>query len=168
MSSSNPLPYAKSFTDLVVYQKTRSLSREIFILTKRFPREEAYSLTDQWRRAVRSVGAQIAEAWAKRRYPKSFASKLSDADGEQTETQHWTLTAFDDGYISKEEAAHLGSACKEIGAMLGEMIDSAESFCGDDYRARVREDGDEPESWFSFAATDQPTASPAAPLNTEY
>lgn len=162
MSRSKPLPYATSFTDLIVYQKTRALSREIFILTKRFPREEAYSLTDQWRRAVRSIGAQIAEAWAKRRYPKAFASKLTDADGEQTETQHWALTAFDDGYISREEAAHVGSVCKEIGAMLGQMINSAESFCGDEYDARVREDGSDAaySGWrqrFIRAAPDDPT-----------
>ena len=80
-------PYVKSYRDLVVYQKARELAVEVFETTKSFPREEMYSLTDQIRRSSRSIGAQIAEAWAKRRYPKHFLSKLSDADGEQQETQ---------------------------------------------------------------------------------
>ncbi len=133
------LGFAERFTDLVVYQKSRVLSREVFVLTKRFPKEEAFSLTDQWRRAVRSIGAQISEAWAKRRYPKHFASKLTDADGEQMESQHWTITAFDDEYITRDEAAKLGGMAKEIGRMLGEMIAKAESFDGTDAN-RFRED----------------------------
>ena len=76
------LEYATSFRDLLVYQKAKELSRTIFKITKRFPKEEAYSLTDQIRRSSRSIGAQIAEAWAKRRYEKHFVSKLTDADGE--------------------------------------------------------------------------------------
>src|SRR2546421_933112 len=103
------LPFARSFTDLVVYHKARLLTREVFKITKRFPKEEAYSLTDQWRRAARSIGAQISEAWAKRRYPRHFLSKLTDADGEQMETQHWIIVAFDDGYINREEARRFGS-----------------------------------------------------------
>lgn len=107
------LPFARSFKDLAVYHKARRLCRTVFKITKRFPKEEAYSLTDQWRRAARSIGAQISEAWAKRRYPAHFASKLSDADGEQMETQHWTIVAFDDGYISREEAQHIGGLALE-------------------------------------------------------
>src|SRR5690349_23107960 len=83
------LEYAASFRDLIIYQKARELSLTIFKLTKRFPKDEKYSLTDQIRRSSRSIGAQIAEAWAKRLYPKHFISKLTDADGEQLETQHW-------------------------------------------------------------------------------
>ncbi len=127
------LPFARSFKDLVVYQKARSLSREVFKITKRFPREEAYSLTDQWRRAARSIGAQISESWAKRRYPRHFISKLTDADGEQMETQHWTIVAFDDDYISREEAQRLGGLALEVGRMLGDMMQNPESFCGDEY-----------------------------------
>jgi four helix bundle protein len=93
------LAYARSFKDLVVYQKARALARAVFQITKRFPREEAFSLTDQWRRAARSIGGQIAEAWAKRRYTRHFISKLTDADGEQQETQHWTIAAYDCNYI---------------------------------------------------------------------
>jgi len=83
------LGHAESFRDLVVYKNARKLAKSIFELTKSFPKEEMYSLTDQVRRSSRSVGAQIAEAWAKRRYKKHFVSKLADADGEQQETQHW-------------------------------------------------------------------------------
>jgi four helix bundle protein len=80
--------YAGSFKDLRVYQKAREVSHAVFVLSRSFPGNEMYSLTDQIRRAARSVGAQIAEAWGKRRYEKHFVSKLTDADAEQMETQH--------------------------------------------------------------------------------
>src|SRR5512142_1823724 len=99
------LEYATSFRDLIVYRKARELSLEIFRLTKRFPKEEMYSLTDQIRRSSRSIGAQIAEAWAKRRYEKHFVSKLTDAEGEQQETQHWLETAGDCGYLAEGEVS---------------------------------------------------------------
>lgn len=137
------MSFAHSFTDLEVYQRSRTLRREIFAISKRFPQEEAYSLTSQWRRASRSVGAQIAEAWAKRRYPKHFLSKLSDADGENLETQHWIIVAFDDGYITREEARHFGRLSKEVGKMLGEMMKSPDSFCGDNYSSIIRETADD-------------------------
>jgi four helix bundle protein len=76
------LQHARSFRDLVVYQKSRQLQHEILKLTKSFPKEEMFSLTDQIRRSSRSVGANITEAWAKRRYEKHFISKLTDSDGE--------------------------------------------------------------------------------------
>src|SRR5687768_2410590 len=125
--------FAREFTDLIVYRKTRKLAHRVFAISARFPREEKYSLTDQCRRASRSIGGQIAEAWAKRRYPKHFASKISDANGEQLETKHWILTAFDSRYISREEAHALGSLAQEIGHMLRDMEIKAVSFCGDDY-----------------------------------
>jgi four helix bundle protein len=127
------LPFARSFKELVVYSKARALSRAVFQISKRFPKEEAYSLTSQWRRAARSIGAQIAEAWAKRRYAAHFVSKLTDAAGEQQETQHWTITALDDGYISRDEAQEKGSLAVEIGRILGDMIQNAESFRGEDH-----------------------------------
>jgi four helix bundle protein len=98
-----------------------------------------FSLTDQVRRSSRSVGAQITEAWAKRRYEKHFVSKLTDADGEQQETQHWIESAIDCGYISDAEAAKVLHTLCEIGRMLNSMINKAELFCGqrDD---KVRED----------------------------
>jgi len=86
--------HANSFRDLEVYKLARQLSYEIFTISKDFPKEELYSLTDQIRRSSRSVGAQISESWAKRRYKKHFISKLTDADGEQQETQHWIEVAF--------------------------------------------------------------------------
>ena len=122
--------YAKSFRDLVVYQKARSVAKAIFDVTKSFPREEMYSLTDQMRRSSRSIGAQIAEAWAKRRYEKHFISKLTDADGEQQETQHWVDTAEDCGYLEKEEAENLNADLNQIGRMINSMIDKANQFCG--------------------------------------
>ena len=75
------LDYVKHFNDLDVYKKQRTLAKDIFQLSKKFPKEEKYSLTDQIRRSSRSIGAQIAEAWAKRLYPKHWISKLTDADG---------------------------------------------------------------------------------------
>lgn len=123
------LEYATSFRDLLVYQKSKELAREIFRVTKRFPKEETYSLTDQIRRSSRSIGAQIAEAWAKRRYEKHFVSKLTDSDGEQQETQHWIETALDCEYISQEQAKVLLEQCNEIGRLLGGMIAKAERFC---------------------------------------
>ncbi|MEO8354674.1 MAG: four helix bundle protein [Chloroflexota bacterium] len=124
------LTHAKSFRDLIVYQKSRQLSRDILKLTKSFPKEEMYSLTDQIRRSSRSIGANIAEAWAKRRYEKHFISKLTDSDGEQMETQHWVETALDCEYIDSKTSSQLIQNCLEIGRMLGGMMDKAEMFCG--------------------------------------
>lgn len=121
--------YAKSHRDLIVYQKARALAQEIFETTRSFPKEEMYSLTDQIRRSSRSVGAQIAEAWAKRPYEKHFISKLTDADGEQHETQHWIEVAEDCGYITKEKSSQLVDKCREIGRLLGSMIEKSSLFC---------------------------------------
>ena len=101
------LKHAESFRDLIVYQKSRQLQREIFKITKSFPKEEIYSLNDQIRRSSRSVGANTAEAWAKRRYEKHFISKLTDSDGEQMETQHWIETALDCQYIDQNTSKQL-------------------------------------------------------------
>ena len=125
------LQHARSFRDLIVYQKARAVAKRVFEISKRFPREEMYSLTDQARRSSRSVGAQISEAWAKRRYEKHFVSKLTDADGEQQETQHWTDTAVDCGYLTTAEAGSLNRELAEIGRMLNSMIEKAASFCGE-------------------------------------
>ena len=124
------LKHAASFRDLIVYQKARQLQREIFKVTKSFPKEEMFSLTDQIRRSSRSVGANISEAWAKRRYEKHFVSKLTDADGEQMETQHWIETALDCEYIARETSRQLLETCLEIGRMLGGMMEKADMFCG--------------------------------------
>jgi four helix bundle protein len=118
-----------SFKDLKVYRTAFELQQEIFEITKTFPREEQYSLTDQIRRASRSVGANLSEAWQKRRYIAHFTSKLTDSDGEQAETQHWLDTSFACGYISREDNEKLRSKCEEIGRMLGKMLKEPEKWC---------------------------------------
>ena len=127
------LEYVKHFKDLEVYRRQRLLALEIFALSQRFPREEQYSLTDQLRRSSRSIGAQIAEAWAKRLYPKHFISKLTDADGELMETQHWLIEACDCKYLTEHDSKRLLGICEEIGRMLGSMIRKAESFTSNSY-----------------------------------
>jgi len=119
----------ESFRDLVVYQKAFELQQAIFTTTKTFPKEELYSLTDQIRRSSRSIGANLCEAWQKRRYIAHFVSKLTDSDGEQAETQHWIETAFACEYIAVHKRDQLLGKCKEIGKMLGSMIASPEKFC---------------------------------------
>ena len=133
------LNHAKSFRDLLVYQKAKKLSREIFEISRNFPKEETYSLTDQIRRASRSIGAQIAEAWAKRRYERHFVSKLTDADAEQMETQHWIDEALDCRYLDPKQAEKLTKELLQIGRMLNSMMDKAHLFCGESHFV-VRED----------------------------
>ena len=131
----------ENHTDLQVYQKAFDAAMRIFELSKSFPKEETYSLTDQGRRSSRSIGAQIAEAWAKRAYEKHFVSKLSDADGEQQETQHWIDTALDCGYLTRQLRDELVDELERIGRMLHSMIDKADQFCGASIRC-AREDAE--------------------------
>lgn len=133
---SGQLGYVRRFQDLEVYKRQRLLAKEVFALTKQFPREEQFALTDQLRRSSRSIGAQIAEAWGKRLYPKHFISKLSDADGEQLETQHWLIEANDCAYLGEVDAKRLLDLCSEIGRMLGAMMRKSESFASADYCLR--------------------------------
>ncbi|WOK08327.1 four helix bundle protein [Imperialibacter roseus] len=121
--------YVRSFRDLDVYKMASNLTNSIFEITKRFPKEEMYSLTDQVRRSSRSVGAQIAEAWGKRRYEKHFISKLTDADAEQLETQHWIEVALNCQYISVVERNALIEQCNYIGKMIYSMIAKSKMFC---------------------------------------
>jgi four helix bundle protein len=118
-----------SFRELIVYQKAFELQQDIFKLTKTLPKEEVYSLTDQIRRSSRSIGANIAEAWHKRRYRPHFVSKLSDADAEQAETRHWLGTSLKCQYITEEECQSLLKKCEEIGKILGRMMNRPEKFC---------------------------------------
>ena len=136
MNPMRPLSYVESFRDLEVYRRQRTLAREVFEASKHFPKEERYALTDQLRRASRAIGAQIAEAWAKRLYPKHFVSKLTDADGEQLETQHWLTEATDCSYLAEHDSKRMLGLCEEIGCMLGSMMRKAESFASNDYRLR--------------------------------
>ena len=109
-------------TELRVYKLSFELAMEIYELTKTFPREEMYSLTDQIRRSSRSVSGNIAEAWRKRRYPKSFVAKLSDSDGEAAETQVWLEYAFRCNYISQELFNELNTKYNHLLGMLVTMM----------------------------------------------
>jgi four helix bundle protein len=118
-----------SFRDLRVYKSAAELQQSIFEISKTWPHDEKFSLTDQIRRSSRSIGANIAESWAKRNYPSHFASKLTDADGELQETSHWISTALACQYLTVEQHARFQSDIKEIGKMLGKMMSMAEKFC---------------------------------------
>jgi len=111
-----------------VYQKAYHFAMAIFNMSKTFPKEERYALTDQIRRSSRSIAANIAEGYRKRQYPKMFVSKLADADGEVAETQVWLDFACDCGYISSDEHDVLLKAYIEIGRMLGSMISAPDRF----------------------------------------
>ncbi len=118
-----------SVRELDVYQAAFALQQEIFVISKSFPKEETYSLTDQIRRASRSVGANLSEAWAKRRYPAHFLSKLTDCDDELQETLHWLASAEACGYLNTQESADLQNRASIIGRQLGSMMNRHESFC---------------------------------------
>jgi len=118
----------RSFRDLRVYAEMFGVQQEVFQATKRWPAEERFSLTDQIRRSSRSMGANVSEAWAKRRYPSHFVSKLTDADGEVQETSHWLASAAACGYITSEYQAAFQARLDGIGGMLGRMMAKSESF----------------------------------------
>jgi four helix bundle protein len=112
----------RSAKELRVYQTAYALSMRIFHLTKDFPPEERFALISQLRRSSRSVCMNLREAWAKRRYEAHFISKLTDCDGENSETDTSLDFARDCGYISEEEHQTLTACCTEIGRMLGSML----------------------------------------------
>ncbi len=115
--------------DLKVYQLSYSLALEIHEIAKRYPKEEKYSLTDQIRRSSRSVPANLAEAWKKRRYEKAFISKLIDCAGEAGETEVWLGFSKDFGYIDTDRYDGLIGRYDEVNRMLYGMIDKPEKFC---------------------------------------
>jgi four helix bundle protein len=119
----------KSFRELNVYKASRREALRIFEITKKFPKEERYALTDQIRRSSRAVKAMLAEAWARRRYEAVFINKINEAMGEATETQSWLDDALDCCYISADQHRSLDDAWQNIGGMLNRMIDKAEDFC---------------------------------------
>jgi four helix bundle protein len=125
----NILGHARSFKDLEVYRQSRQLAKIIFELTNNFPKEEKYSLTDQIRRSSRSIGAQIAESWGKRRYENHFILKLTDSDAEQYETQHWVEVSCENNYIDQDARENLIDRCEAIGKMLNSMIEKSSQFC---------------------------------------
>ena len=119
---------AKSFRDLTVYKKAFELAMEIFKISKRFPKEEMYSLTDQVRRSSRSVCSCIGEAYRKRLYPAYFVSKSSDADMENTETKIWLDFACNCKYITNDEYKNLMDKADEIGRLLNHMENNPEKY----------------------------------------
>ncbi len=116
------------FQDLIAYKKGFSLSMKIFHISKSFPKEEQYSLTDQIRRSSRSVCANLAEAYRKRKYPKSYTLKLTDSDAENSETQVWLEFALECEYIDKSMFDELTSESEEVGKLLNYMILNPEKF----------------------------------------
>lgn len=116
------------FRELLAYQKSFSLAMEIYAVTKLFPSEEKYSLTDQIRRSSRSVCANIAEAYRKRRYINHFISKLTDSDGENSETNVWLEFALNCDYLTNEQFQELNEKTLEIGKLINYMINNPNKF----------------------------------------
>ena len=139
MKGERNVDVAGSFRDLRFYQLTRAASAEVFQITKAFPREERFSLTDQIRRSARATKAMISEAWARRRYKAVFVNKLDEALGEANETRSWLDDALDCGYLDSEQFAKMESDWRSIASMVARMIDRAADFCkyasDTDYRA---------------------------------
>jgi len=118
----------RSAKELIVYKKAYELAMRAFEVSKRFPAEERYALTGQIRRSSRSVCTNLREAWAKRRYEAHFVSKLTDCDGENSETDTSLDFALGCSYITAQEHSELTSLCAEVGRMLGSMIAAPEKF----------------------------------------
>ncbi|MBK7036511.1 MAG: four helix bundle protein [Chitinophagales bacterium] len=116
------------FKELYAYVKGFELAMEIFEISKKFPIEEKYSLTDQIRRSSRSVCANIGEAYRKRRYKNHFISKLSDSDAENSETQIWLEFAFKCNYIDEATFQRLNEKSLEVGKLINNMINNADKF----------------------------------------
>jgi four helix bundle protein len=119
----------RGYRDLKVYQIAYQLALEIHELSKKFPVEEKYSLIDQIRRSSRSIPANLAEAWKKRRYEKAFISRLIDCAGEAGETEVWLGFSKDFGYLDKAKYQKLMERYDEVNRMLYGMIDKADKFC---------------------------------------
>ncbi len=117
-----------SYKDLLVFQKAHSLAMAIFDVSKSFPTEEKYSLTDQIRRSSRSVCANFGEAYRRTKYPAHFVSKLTDCDAESTETEIWLKFSYDCKYLSEEQFLDLSAKSAEVGRMLGHMINNPEKY----------------------------------------
>lgn len=120
----------RSFRDLRVYESAVELRRGVFTASKRWPKEERYALTDQARRSSRAVGANLAEAWSKRRYPRHFVAKLTDAHGEAEETGVWLDTARECGYLDDDGHGALVSLVRATAGGLATMIRQSEKWSG--------------------------------------
>jgi four helix bundle protein len=112
-----------------VYKLGLKEAKRIYVLTKNFPREEKFSLTDQIRRSSRAVNALVAESWARRRYEAAFINKINEALGEAMETQAWLDHALECEYITANQHRELDKPWQQIGAMLNKMIHRADTFC---------------------------------------
>lgn len=121
--------FVNYYYELDVYKLSRQLALTVYRISLAFPKEEKYSLTDQIRRSSRSIGAQIAESWAKRRYQNHFISKLTDADAEQYETKHWIEIAHDCELVSDDHVHTVTELCDQINLKLNAMINKASLFC---------------------------------------
>jgi four helix bundle protein len=124
----------RSFRDLIVYQRARRASNNVFLVSTAFPKSETYALTDQIRRSSRAVGALLAEAWGRRRYPAAFVEKLTQALAEAKETQAWLDHALDCAYPTPDEHARLDAEWDEIAAMLHRMSRQPDRFCKTQFR----------------------------------
>jgi len=118
-----------SFRDLDVYVLAREQAKKIFTVSKSFPKEEKFSLTDQMRRSLRAVNAMIGEAWARRKYPAAFINKIDETMSEAMETQAWLDRAMDCEYMDRSLHRALDDAWQRVGAMLNRMIQRADDFC---------------------------------------
>jgi four helix bundle protein len=125
--------HAISFFRLWIYEEACALDDRIFQASKLWPHDERYALIDQIRRSSRAIGANLAEAWAKRRYRAHFLSKLTDADGELQETRHWLGRAEFYGDLASAERRRIDSQCLLLGRRLGATMKNAASFCSPDY-----------------------------------
>jgi four helix bundle protein len=117
------------FKKLLAYKKAYRLAMDIFEISKSFPKEETYSLTDQIRRSSRSICSNIAESYRKRRYIKHYISKLTDADAENSETSVWLDFSRDCNYIKADLHSDLNNRCIEVGKLINNMINIPEK-CG--------------------------------------
>lgn len=129
MKGERCLPIAGSFRDLRVYQSARAAGAHIFTVSRSFPREERFALTDQIRRSARATKAMISEAWARRRYRAVFVNKLDEALGEANETRSWLDDALDCGYLDAEQFQKMETDWLSIASMLARIIDRASDFC---------------------------------------
>ena len=118
-----------SYKDLEVFKKAYALAMDIFEISRSFPSEEKYSLTDQIRRSSRSVCTNLGEAYRRRKYPAHFVSKLADSDAENTETEIWIRFSFDCKYINDAQFKDFSERSSEVGRMLGYMISHPDKYC---------------------------------------
>ncbi len=138
----------RTHRELEVYQKAFDAAMHIFELSKSFPKEETYSLTDQIRRSSRSVCANLAEAWRKRRYEKAFVSKLSDSESEAAETQVWLEFAVQCGYMRRDDAKALYQTYNTtLGTLVG-MINHSETWLISEQDKTIREEEEDYDELF--------------------